>query len=600
MSGKKRKATVIAAVCAGISAGVCALGLAILPGAICERAFATIMPYPAKIAKLADESTVVLKVKVISVQPLEWAKVVPLRSQFWATYHARLNVVSVLKGTSVPTVVDFIYRSDVPAKDAPKAWINCGPENDAHFKLEPQRCYIIFAKKMDVKDAFIQTVQNYTMRPWEGFIHAADDAPIKGSATLNQTIWNELTKQLHDKNASISTYGAQTLLNLSADKTLTFDGSDDFSRKSVLDLLFSTSSPVAALNSDKFLSDLIQSVGATSPYFDDSRRMRYLWSKADKPMGSWADFGTTNNTAVVAAVPFLIRVADAKHDSEIKHNSEVRYDSEIRAKAISALGLCQTDPRLASMISAELPGWLAAKEPAIRAAAIYLSADYPDKISAAARDKAMHDMEPSVRQAAAFTAAVTKSDASLPQLEKLLADRDAKVRGTAALALLAFPVPKVTKILHANLSNPDFGLGFLCRLALFDPASVREKLLIQCQKKTTPMSDVPNNDAQIVFQNGIATSPHSLAQRAMLQYLDDRTSGELSKSEFVPYLNCMEQFSYNDPSMTGRAYEILISHRLSERAASFKKRAIAAQPTIPMVAFDQPDMLLRNGELKYK
>jgi hypothetical protein len=62
----------------------------------------------------------------------------------------------------------------------------------------------------------------------------------------------------------------------------------------------------------------------------------------------------------------------------------------------------------------------------------------------------------------------------------------------------------------------------------------------------------------------------------------------------------MEQFSYNDPSMTGRAYEILISHKLSDRATAFKKRAMAAQPTIPMVAFDQPDMLLKNGALKFK
>lgn len=590
MSHEKRRAIVAAAVCAfglSILPGAILLG-SILPSAICERAFATIMPYPAKIAKLADESTAVLKVKVISVQPLEWAKAVPLRSNFWTTYHARLTVVSVLKGTSIPAVVDFIYRSDVPAKDAPKMWVDCGPENDAHFKLEPQKSYIIFAKGMDVKDAFIQTIQNFTLRSWEGFIQAADDAPVQTGATPEQAIWNELTKQLHSKNATISAHGAEMLLKLSADNNSTFDGSNDFSRKSVLDLLFSTSSSIAALSSDKFLTELIQSVGASSPYFDDSRRMRYLWSTVDKPMGSWAGFGTTNNTAVVAAVPFLIRVANGK------------YDSNIRAKAVSSLGLCQKNPKLAAIISAKLPGWLTANDAAVRAAAVYLSADYPGKISAAESDTAMHDSDSSVRQAAAFTAAIAKNEASLPQLEKLLVDKDAKVRGTAALALLAFPVPTVKKILRSNLSHPDFGLGFLCRLAFFDPASVREKLLVQCEKKTTPMSDVPKNDAQIVFQNGIATSPHSLAQRAMLQYLDDLTSGELSKSEFVPYLNCMEQFSYNDPSITGRVYEILISHKLSERAISFKKRAIAAQPTIPMVAFDQPDMLLKNGALKYK
>ncbi|CAN5599087.1 hypothetical protein BH10CYA1_BH10CYA1_11080 [soil metagenome] len=580
MSHKKRKAT--------LAALVCALGLTILFGADCERTFAMIMPYPAKIAQLADQSASVLKVTVISVQPLEWAKSVPLKSHFWTTFHATLKVVSTLKGPSVPAVVDFVYRSDVLSAKAPQMWVNGGPENDAHFKLEPQKSYIIFAKNLDVKNAFIQTVQNPTMRPWEGFFQAADDAPIRAGVTAEQAIWNELTKQLQSKNPSTSAYGAQTLFDLSSDNNSTFDRSNDFSRQSVLDLLFATNSPVSALDSDKFLSDLIESVGAFSPYSDESRRMRYLWSRADKPMASWAAFGTADNTAVAAAVPFLVRVADGKHDPQI------------RAKAISALGLCQKNPKLAATISAKIPGWLSAKEPVMRAAAVFLSADYPIQIAAAQRDKAMHDPVASVRQAAALTAAIARSEASIPQLEKLLVDKDAKVRGTAALALIAFPVPKVTKILASNLSNPDFGVGFLCRLALYDPAAVKEKLLAQCQKKTTQISGVPATDAQMVFQNGLATSPHLLAQRAMLQYLDQLTSAELCKSELVPYLNCMEQFSYNDPSMTGRAYEILISHKLPERAVAFKKRAIAAQPTIPMVAFDQPDMLLRNGALKYK
>ncbi|MBI2809298.1 MAG: HEAT repeat domain-containing protein [Candidatus Melainabacteria bacterium] len=517
MSNKKRKAT--------LAAIVCALAVSILVGADCERASATIMPYPAKIAKLADQSASVLKVTVISVQPLEWAKVVPLKSKFWKIFHAKLKVVSTLKGPALPAFVDFVYRSDVPAADQPKMWIDCGPENDAHFKLEPQKSYIIFANKLDVKDAFIQTVQNLTMRPWEGFIQAADDAPVRSGSTVEQAIWNELTKQLQSKNASVSAYGAQTLFDLSSDNNSTFNGSTDFSRKAVLDLLFAANSSVSALDSDKFLSELIASVGASSPYSDESRRMRYLWSRADKPMSSWAEFGTVDNTAVSAAVPFLIRVADGKHDSEI------------RAKAIEALGLCQKSPKLAATISAKLPGWLSSKEPAIRGAAVFLSADYPGKIPVAQRDKAMHDSDSRVRQAAALTAAIARSEASLPDLQKLLGDKDAKVRGSAALALVAFPVPKVTRILEANLSNPDFGVGFLCRLALFDPASVKEKLLAQCQKKTTPMSGIPTTDAQIVFQNGLATSPHSLAQRAMLQFLDEtRWASQLPPPWVFPFI----------------------------------------------------------------
>ncbi len=209
---------------ATFAAVICAFGLSIPWGADCERAFATIMPYPAKIAKLADQSASVLKVTVISVQPLEWAKMVPLKSKFWKVFHAKLKVVSTLKGPPSAAVVDFIYRSDVPAADVPQMWIDCGPENDAHFKLEPQKSYIIFVEKLDVKDAYIQTVQNLTMRPWEGFIRAADDAPVRAGSTVEQAIWNELTKQLQSKSASTSAYGAQTLFDLSCDNNSTFNG----------------------------------------------------------------------------------------------------------------------------------------------------------------------------------------------------------------------------------------------------------------------------------------------------------------------------------------------------------------------------------------
>jgi len=531
----------------------------------------------------------VLKVKVISVQPVEWAKLVPLKSNFWKILHANLKVVSVLKGASAPEVVEFIYRSDIPAADTPKMWIDCGPENDAHFKLEPQKCYILFVKKIDVKNAYVQVIQGPTMRPWEGFIQAADDAPVPISVTAEQAIWNELTKQLHSKNANTSAYAAQTLFALSSDNNSTSDGSDDFSRKKVLDLLFAPNQPeIAALYSEKLMPNLIESLGSLSPYSDEGRRMRYLWTRADKPMSRWSPFGTTDNTSVGAAVPYLIHVADGKHASEV------------RAKAICALGLCQKNPKLAAEIAAKLPAWLASADPAVRAAAVFLSTDYPQKISAPERDKALLDPDSSVRQAAALTAAMARSESSIPQLEKLIADKEPKVRGNAALALLAFPVPKVINFLRSNLSNPDFGVAFLCRLAYFDPASVKDQLLKECEKKTTTMSGVPTTPAQIVFQNGLATSPHSLAQQALLEYLDEQTSAQLSKPEFIPYLNCMEQFSYNDPSTTGRVYEILISHKLVERAASFKKRAITAQPTLPMVAFDQPDMLLKNGVLKYK
>jgi hypothetical protein len=262
--------------------------------------------------------------------------------------------------------------------------------------------------------------------------------------------------------------------------------------------------------------------------------------------------------------------------------------------------MCQKDPKIAAAISANLPVWLGSNVPEVRAAAILLSTDYPTKISTEQRIKLMHDAAPLVRKEAVLSAAMVQNVSAIPQLETLLKDKDAHVRGYAALGLVSFPVEKVKTVLMSNLANPDFGLGFVCRMAFYDPVLVKNQILTECQKKNTPMIGLPKNDAQIVFQNGLATNPHGLAERALLKYLDDTPGAQLSKPEFAKFLDCMELNAISDPSLTGSVFEMLITHRLDQRAASLKKLAMAAQPTLPAVAFEQPERLLKAGALNYK
>lgn len=544
------------------------------------------------IAKMTGGSALVIKAKVISVEPVDVPKDSPIKSLHWKIYRAKLKVISTLKGAAAaagPGTIDFLYRSNVPAANAPKMWVNVGPESDAHFKLEPQKSYILFAQKPNSKNPLMQISDNYTMRSWEGFFPAADDSKVVAGATAEQAVWNELTKQTNSQQGSVAEYAALTLLDLSCDTDNGANGTADFPRKKVLEFLFShNNAPPAALCTDKFLKTLLESIGSASPYTNDDFRIRYLWSKASNPMCRWSPWSTKDNIAAKPAVPFLINVADGKHNPDIC------------AAAISALGMCQADPRIAESISAKLPVWINSSVPAIRAAAIVLSSDYPTKISAEERIKLMHDAEPQVRKEAALSAALAQSDSTIPQLEKLLKDSDSRVRAYAALGLVSFPVDKVKSVLISNMSNPDFGLGFLCRVAFHNPAIVRDQLLSECRKKTTPMSKMPSNDAQIVFQNGLATSPHALAQQALLKYLDDTSGARLAQPEFAKFLNCMEENSISDPSLTGDVFEMLLTHKLDQRAASFKKRALSAQPTLPQVAFEQPERLLKAGALKYK
>ncbi len=554
----------------------------------CEQAKAMIMPYPMTIDKMTGASALVIKAKVISIEPAKAADSNALKSNFWQVYRAKLKLISTLKGKAPADTVDFYYRADLPPASKPTMWMDAGPENHAHFKLEPGHSYILFAQQTNGKGPLLQVSSNCTLRPWEGFFRAADETPIAPGITPTKAVWNELTKQIASKQAEVSQYAALTLLDLSCENNSS-SGTGDYPRAQVLNSLFdSKHEPPLALSGDDFLKTFIESLGTMSPYSRDDYRMRYLWTVADKSMCSWTPWTIKDNVTAKSAVPFLIKIADGKHKPDIC------------AAAILTLGASQHDPKMAETISAKLPSWLASPQADIRAAAIILSSDYSTKVMAKQRLALMKDTSDKVRKAAALSAGLSQDTEAIPQLDKLLSDKAASVRAAAALSLVSFPVDKVKPILLSHLNNHDFGIGFLCRVAMIDPASVKNELLSECQKPRTSMSGVPTTDAQMAFQNGLATDPHALAVRALLKYLDDTAGAQLSKPEFSNYLDCLEQNSAADSSLTGATYELLITHRLDKRAASFKKRAIAAQPTLPTIAFDQPDRLLEAGNLKYK
>lgn len=554
----------------------------------CEQAKAMIMPYPMTIDKMTGASALVIKAKVISIEPAKAADGNALKSNFWQVYRAKLKLISTLKGKAPADTVDFYYRADLPPAGKPTMRLDAGPENHAHFKIEPGHSYILFAQQTNGKGPLLQVSSNYTLRPWEGFFRAADETPIAHGITPAKAVWNELTKQIASKQAEVSQYAALTLLDLSCENN-TSSGTGDYPRAQVLNSLFdSKHEPPLALSSDDFLKTFIASLGTMSPYTRDDYCMRYLWTVADKPMCSWTPWTIKDNVSAKSAVPFLIKIADGKHKPDIC------------AAAILTLGASQHDPKMAEAISAKLPSWLASPQEEIRSAAIILSSDYSTKVMAKQRLALMKDASDKVRKAAALSAGLSQDTEAIPQLDKLLSDKAASVRAAAALSLVSFPLDKVKPILLSHLNNHDFGVGFLCRVAMIDPASVKNELLSECQKPRTSMSGVPTTDAQMAFQNGLATDPHALAMRALLKYLDDTAGAQLSKPEFSKYLDCLEQNSAADSSLTGAAYELLITHHLNQRAAAFKKRAIAAQPTLPPIVFEQPDRLLETGNLKFK
>jgi hypothetical protein len=558
-----------------------------------RETFATLMPYPASIDALASSADIVAKVKVLAVSTPTSDKNSPLANDFWKVCRAKLKYISVLKGDATDDQSDFVFRSGTPVEKQPQMWINVGPDNYPHFKLVPGRTYVLFIKKRNGE--LLQIASQFGLRSWEGFFEAADDSVVPRGTKPIQAVWSELTKLVHGKESVSKSsvaikehdsqkYAALTLLNLSAGSKGVSAGSSDFERAKVVDEIFAKDkTPLASSRSAESLREIFAELGSNSPYLNESTRMRFMWSHASKPMSSWSPWDMGPNSGIKPALPFIFEVADGD------------YPVDVRAAAINCLGNCQSDAKSASLISSRLDRWLKSPVAKVRASAAPLLADYPSQDGL---NRILHDKESLVRAAGVYCVGVTHNEQCISQLSKMMSDESADVQAAAALSLTAFPVDKVKSILMANLGNANFGSGFLARVGHADPATVKDQLINECRKPDPMRSPGGMTPQFIAFQNGLATSPHSLCLAALIKYLDGLSGSELSKSDNAKYLDEIEKIGAVDPSQTGKVYEVLATHRLVSRASAFKQKAIASQPSLPMIAFEQVDREIQSGSLK--
>lgn len=157
------------------------------------------MRYPPSIDVLAQESDFVVKAKVLSLQAASVGQDFPLANNFWKIYRAKLQIISSLKGAAAPNNCEFFFRSAEPIDNTPGMWIDVGPENYAHYELEPAHSYIIFIKKHGPQGILVQSAEGFGLRSWEGFFVAADDKPLASGLGPSQAVWQELTRALHGK-----------------------------------------------------------------------------------------------------------------------------------------------------------------------------------------------------------------------------------------------------------------------------------------------------------------------------------------------------------------------------------------------------------------
>jgi hypothetical protein len=550
-----------------------------------DSTLATIISNPLNLQQLADKADVVLKAKVVSVQPASEAEAKPLQNEWWKVKHAKLEAISVIKKNlfdSTPT--DFVYLSGESQEHTPEFMVNVGPGNFAHFNLEPGSCYILFASKSS-GGAYRQISNEYTLRNWDGFIKAADCNSIPFGKSIRDIVWDDLTNLLKRNTPGQSAYARKTLLNLSTAEGTVESGSGDYDRKKVLAMIFSTwnASSAQGGNGEELIA-LIDSIGAASPFERPDQTIRYAWSKCSSPLGSWAKWEAKSNVLELSAAKFLCSLADDKG-----------LDPKVRGAAVGALGNAQHQPEISALISSRLSTWLASSCPDVQAKAVLLSTDYPRTVTSDKRQALMASSSPSVRANAILASAIMQDSAAIPLFEKALNDKDEHVQADAATALLLLPVDKVKKILIAHTGDPDVGAGFAAKLANADPNSMKAVLFNICAKPRNPYTSTVRGST---FLNNLATDPVSLCQIKLLDSLDSLSGSDLRKAENKKYLQLLEQLEMSTGTGAG-FYQLLRTHGMSEEAAAFKKRFLAKNPGYN-VSFSNVDTYIKLGVTKMK
>lgn len=488
-----------------------------------------LMPYPYTVEHLSKVATLVVKAKVISIEPVKSIKSVPPYSTFWKLKKARLEIISIIKGKPGGKQIDFVYRSDQRRERNNDAIPDMTADNDAHYNLELNKSYILFLSKQANSTTYHQLITNPTTRTWEGFIPAFDDKPIASNLNCSQIIFNELKKQLVSANDKVAQNAAFTLLAMSSTTDFGCDCTNDYSRKLVMEDIFANDGkPQKALMSAKNLPGFLYSFNI-GPYLRDDQTARYIWTK--QPIFSnWSSFPKVDASNLSPAIPFLIELANSNQDIKIRRD------------AIFCLGTGRTNDNIKVKVQPQLKKWLDSKDTGIKSAACLLAADYPELIPASKRIELLKEKNSEIRDAATLFVAVTQiaDEQIVGQLEKGLQDQDSKVKGHSALALVSLPFDKTKKILLTNLRNSDFGTAFLARIATSDPTLVHKELITECSTKIDPSSEVPKNEAQIVFQNALGTNPHYLVRRVISNYLKALPPEELKKRTNAELVDCLK------------------------------------------------------------
>ncbi|MBN2496537.1 MAG: HEAT repeat domain-containing protein [Deltaproteobacteria bacterium] len=385
--------------------------------------------------ELAAEAELIVKARAVACRPVAdpWFEKLP-------GFEARacdLEIISVIKGKPGSKSIAFHHYARSPG-DIIASYM---PQ---HYALEHGRSYIVFARAAGEPGIFRQLWKSHRSKEDQGLLLAADGEAVR-EKDLEAIYWRELTGLLGHAQRADVLYALDQLDRMSGGS---YEALETYERARVLERV----APLLEAEDREVAAGAIRVLGSRNPYLADDFATGWLATVGQGDIQGFAAWDL-NKRYLGGELYWKELAAYADGDGPAAN----------RALAIRALGLARK-PALADRVLA----WAGAPEPAVRASAAVLLADYPSEAAALRIRKLAQDEDARVRLAAAWAVGFGRFAGLLPVLEKLIYDPEPRVQAAAALSLLSFSAKQSGPALRAHLAHPQFRPLFVNALARED------------------------------------------------------------------------------------------------------------------------------------
>ncbi len=468
----------------------------------------------------------------------------------YAVHETRFKIISTIKGDAGGAIA-FRHYDEVN-----EGLIQFYTPQFYHFEVG--QTYIVFAHKTAAGAQQVRMA--HTGKMDLGVLRCRDQRPVT-EKTWPAIYWAELTALRESPAAADVVYAIQQLDEMSESADAHDSHTSDFSRLEVLAAL----EPLITRPEAEIAQAAIRTIGGGSPYLRDERAPYWLGTVGVQNPGlAQMDQGMRNAGAALCWRD-LAAVANGQ------------AAPQTRALAIRALGLVKAR-ELRDFIDR---AWRKAPEPAVRAAAALLLADFadPGEYIGQQFERFVADPAPEVRKSAAYALGFAQNPQGTSLLVRLLKDPDKDVRKAASQSLFSFAPehPEVAAAFKASLAIKEFQPLFLLALARVDAGAYLEDLAKAVEEKTNP----ENSDGGQI--------PAFTAWKLLFRYLRERPVKELSAGKWDRYLNALEKVGQYSSSEPRDIYAFYLRSGLRERAAQYRAAAKKAVSYDMDYYFDQVD-----------